>query len=256
VLLLQEGAVRQPIDYRDVVSTYASVDHVQRLLERPFRQIFDLLQSKRPPTVRAPARLLERLDLGDVAAENEILGLREYFVRTAQYNDARRGYARLLVGRKGSGKTAIFYAIRDSFGRSRSHLILDFKPEGHQFVRLREAILSSLSPGLQEYVLIALWNYLLLVEIALKITDADYETAQRDRELWPRFERLQRLYAEQEIDESGDFSERLLQLVERMSKRFSGREQRQLTASELTELLFRGDIRALDDAVAAYLERK
>lgn len=30
-----------------------------------------------------------------------------------------------MIGRIGSGKTAIFYALRDSFGRSQSPLILD-----------------------------------------------------------------------------------------------------------------------------------
>ena len=67
------------------------------------------------PQTLLPDGLLERLDLGDVAAENESRQLRNYFVRTGQFVQAKRGHARLVIGRKGSGKTAIFYAIRDSF---------------------------------------------------------------------------------------------------------------------------------------------
>ena len=256
VQLLQEGTINQPIDYRDVVLSSTSPDQIPTLLERPFRQVIALLQDTRAATVRAPERLLERLDLGDVAAENEIIGLREYFVQTAQFNDAKRGHARLVVGRKGSGKTAIFYAVRDSFASRWSNLVLDLKPEGHQFVRLREAVLSTLTPGLQEYALTAVWNYLLLVEIALKITEREERWAQRDRELWPLFQRLQELYRQQGIDDAGDFSERLLVQVERMRQRFVSRDDRQLTAGELTELLFKGDIRSLDDAVAPIWRRR
>lgn len=102
----------------------------------------------------------------------------------------------------------------------------------------------------------ALWNYILLVEMALKITDREYVWAQRDQTLRPHFLRIQELYAEQGIDESGDFSERLLAQVKKLGDRFSDRPQRQLTGGELTELLFKGDIRSLDDAVGAYLEQK
>lgn len=256
VLLLQEGVIVQPIDYREVVLRYTSPDQVPKLLERPLRQVITLLQDSSIHALKAPEGVLERLDLGDVAAENEIRGLRGYFVHTGQFNEAKRGHARLVVGRKGSGKTAIFYAVRDSFGNRRSHLVLDLKPEGHQFVRLREAVLSALSPGLQEYALTALWNYILLVEIALKITDREYVWAQHDHEVRPLFERLLELYRLQEIDESGDFSERLLTQVERMTQRFAVRGEGQLSGSELTELLFMGDIRTFDDAVGAYLEKK
>ena len=61
------------------------------------------------------AGLLEDLDLGDVAAENESRQLRSFFVPTGPFYQAKRGHARLVMGRKGSGKTAIFYALREAF---------------------------------------------------------------------------------------------------------------------------------------------
>ena len=67
------------------------------------------LQDTRVRTIKAPEKLLERLNLGDVAAENEIRALRSYFVKTAQFFEAKRANARMVIGRKGLGKTAIFY---------------------------------------------------------------------------------------------------------------------------------------------------
>ena len=128
VLLLQEGTVRQPIDYRQIVHSYETADQIPQRVEPLIRHLLEQLQEVSRANIQVPERLLERLDLGDVAAENEIRQLRSYFVRTGQFYDAKRGHARLVIGRKGSGKTAIFYALRDSFGNSKSHLILDLQP--------------------------------------------------------------------------------------------------------------------------------
>jgi ABC-type transporter Mla maintaining outer membrane lipid asymmetry ATPase subunit MlaF len=102
-------------------------------------------------------------------AENEVQGLRSYFVPTGLFLEAKRGHARVVIGPKGTGKTAIFYAPLDSFSRSQFYLVLDIMPEGHQFQTLREAVLQKLSPGLQESVMTAFWYYLLLCELAQRI---------------------------------------------------------------------------------------
>lgn len=257
VLLLQEDVIDQPIDYRDLIIPYSSPEQVPRLVEPFIREVINLLQESALGVPKAPERFLERLDLGDVAAENEIRGLRSYFVRTAQYNEAKRGTARLVTGRKGAGKTALFYGIRDSIPKGHGHLVLDLKPEGHQFTKLREVVLSQLTPGLQEHTLTAFWNYILLCEIAQKIRDLDYSWAQRDPDRRKRFEDLMRVYGQQVPADAGDFSERLLRQVDTLSSRVVGDiGGRRPTGSELTQTLFRGDIRALDDALAPYLQEK
>lgn len=259
VLLLQEGHVRQPIDYRQIVSTYTNPNQIPTFLERLIRQVVSGLQDVAIRPIRPPEKLLERLDLGDVAAENEIQGLRSYFIQTAQFNAAKRGHARLVIGRKGSGKTAIFYAIRDSFGNRRSHLVLDLKPEGHQFTKLREAVLSQLTPGLQEHTIAAFWNYILLGEMAQKIIDYEYSWASRDPQRKEKFDLLVEVHRDQTGAEPGDFSERLLRQVDRLTERYQSQPLltgEALTPSQLTGLLFRGDIPKLDDAVGAYLSEK
>jgi len=179
VLLLEHGYERQPIDYRDVIRSYAQLDQIAEVVEPLIRAGTLRLQEDRVSGIRRPRRLLERVDLGDIAAENEISALREYFVQTSQYNEARRGQGRLITGRKGSGKTAIFYAVREDYWRRRSHVVLDLKPEGHQFTKLHEAILNSLTPGLRDHTLTAFWHYILLCELAHKILEHDYSWAER-----------------------------------------------------------------------------
>lgn len=254
-LMLQEDRVAQPIDYRDVILSYDDPARVPGLVIPYIKRLVDALQPSRfVPTV-LPLTALEKIDFGDVAAENEISALRSYFVPTAQYNDARRGHARLVVGRKGAGKTAIFYGIRNAYWSSRSHLVLDLKPEGHQFTKLREAVLEPLSQGMQEHVLTAFWNYLLLMEIALKIVRDERSYAYRNPE---RAERYDTVVAASKIVtdlDQGDFSERLLTLVNTIAER-RGTMAALAGAQDVTELIYSTDIRDLETALADYLQCK
>lgn len=256
VLLLQEGDVPQPIDYRDVVRPYKNAGFVEALLEPLIRRVVDQLQDTSSRSIRPPSRLLERLDIGDVAAENEIRSLRSYFIPTAQFQDAKRGHARLVVGRKGSGKTAIFYSVRDAFARRNSHLVLDLKPEGYQFTTLRETVLSRLAPGVRQHTLVAFWNYVLLVEMAQKVLDHEFSYAQRDPIRRAAFERLQEVHSNLVPASSGDFSERLLRQVERLTERVGHLGVLPETAGAMTELMFKEDIPTLNRAVSDYLAEK
>jgi Cdc6-like AAA superfamily ATPase len=256
VFVLQEGSSsQQPIDYRDVVQYHTDGAQVQHLITPFIRQIYDALQSTRFIPITLPLRPLETLDFGDVAAENEINALKSYFLPTAQYNDAKRGHARLVVGRKGAGKTAIFYAVRNAFWSSNSHVVLDLKPEGHQFLTLREQLLSSLSQGLQEHVLTAFWNYILLVELASKIIDTDGRLASKNLQRFGLYDKLVQIIGADVDVEQGDFSERLLTLVDRMLER--KQEIESLTSpGEIARLIYEKDIRELQETLTSYISYK
>lgn len=255
VRLLQEGREPQPIDYRDLVQPYDIPTQIERLIEPTLLRVIHRLQDTRFRDVRSPRNLLQRLDIGDVSAENEIRPLEGYFVETGQYYEARRGYARLIVGRKGAGKTAIFYALRHSLGGGHSRLVLDLKPEGHQFVRLREAVLAKLSPGLQEAALTGFWMSILLGELAHRVVDDEYSWATRDPARRLRYDELVEVYKDFGPAEKGDFSQRLLYQVERLSRQDAQIEKKG-AENAVAELLFRKDIRVVRDAVTGYLEEK
>jgi hypothetical protein len=258
VLMLQEVDSRsdekQPIDYRDVVRAYSNPKAIPDLLIPLVKNVVGELQGSRFVPTALPLTPLEKIDLGDLAAENEIVSLGAYFVPTAQFNEAKRGHARLVIGRKGAGKTAIFYGIRATHKPSRSNLVLDLKPEGHQFIKLREAVLHQLPPGLQQHVLTAFWNYLLLMEIAHKIIQEEGTRQYRDKNLSDAFKKVESAYGGYRTGETeqGDFSERLLALVDEIVAR-SARLDNPKNAEGVTELVYTRDIRDLSDALAEFL---
>jgi hypothetical protein len=253
VLMLQEGEVVQPIDYRDVIRGYRDPSEVQSLLGPFIQPLYEAFQTMQFMPITLPLRPLETLDFGDVAAENEINALRSYFVPTAEYQDVRRGHARLVVGRKGTGKSAIFYGVRNAFWTSQSNLVLDLKPEGHQFTKLRELLLKRLSPGVQEHVLTAFWNYLLLIEIANKIVEGDAEVIKRSGDRLQLYTEIKDLIGWDPHVEQGDFSERLLDLVDRLIARSEGMAKIS-RSSDVTNLIYTTDISSLGQEIAKYLQ--
>ncbi len=255
VMMLQEEDQAQPIDYRDLVRTYTDPLQVQGLLGAFIQPLYEAFQNTRFVPITLPLRPLETLDFGDVAAENEINALKSYFVATAQYQDVRRGHARLVVGRKGSGKSAIFYGVRNAYWTSQSHLVLDLKPEGHQFTKLKEVLLIRLSQGTQEHVLTAFWNYLLLTELAYKIVDIDANVARRNMQQYKLYSEIQQLSGWAPDAEQGDFSERLLTLVDSILDR-GHMIQDISTSAQVAQLIYSTDVRKLSDAIGQYLSSR
>jgi hypothetical protein len=257
VVLFQDGSNQvAPIDYRDIVLTFSSSNQIPGLLRPTLNRVYDVLQTGRfdSPEVENLG-VLRSLDLGDVAAENEIGGLLQYFVPTGPSTTARHGHARLVIGRKGSGKTAIFYEVRNSEGRGLDHLVLDLKPEGHQFLRLREFVESRMRPGMREYTLTAFWTYILLTELARKLLDADARVARHDPNRFRDWQELEHVYRRHDPGEEADFSQRLYRQVNRIVNQLEGIPDSEVS-EEMTEVIYAGDVRVLREAVTNYIQAK
>lgn len=252
VLMLQEGDAKHAIDFRDVVKPYTKASQILDLMTPLIASVIEEMQTSIfvPTTLRL--KPLEKIDLGDLAAENEIKALEGYFVPTAQFQEVKRGHARLVVGRKGAGKTAIFYGVRSTYRPSRAHLVLDLKPEGHQFTKLRESVMKEMSEGVQQHLLTAFWNYLLVMELAHQVVHHETSFKYRDPKLREAFDNIVALYGEEEDTEQADFSERLLRLVGQIGERRKATAGTPSSTADITQLIHSKDIRKLNDALTEY----
>lgn len=251
-LMLQEGMAKHPIDYRELIVPYYNTTTVSTAIQQFVRDVADAISIETPRTSE-PAQLLERVDIGDTAAENEIATLYRYFVQTPQYQQTRKGHARLVVGRKGSGKTAIFFAVRDALKSART-IVLDLKPDGHHFTKLREQVLDQMREGTQLHTLTAFWSYLLLLELAKKVIERAKRTAWNDPDSLQRYRELEQEYVSHCLIEEGDFSERIMALVENITSSFAGADNGRLSSGEVTKLVYQRDISRLQDLVISLLE--
>jgi hypothetical protein len=107
-LIIQFEDKPAPVDFRDFMETTRSRREVEQPVEAYCRQT--LVRNQQPgPRLKPLAGVLEKIDLGASNAEREYLKLGGYYVRTAEFSRAVRATGGVIVGRKGSGKSAIFY---------------------------------------------------------------------------------------------------------------------------------------------------
>ncbi|WP_409019115.1 hypothetical protein [Brevundimonas vesicularis] len=118
-----------PLDVRDMVHTIKHPDDIGALVQEFALEVSDNIDAFQGSNDRTPGSL-EALNIGDSTAENEFEGLDHYFHNTDQYFKAERGEVNLVVGRKGTGKTAIFGHLRNRKRRDRSNVIVDLRPRG------------------------------------------------------------------------------------------------------------------------------
>jgi len=210
--------------------------------------------------------ILTRLAVGDPTAENEMTTLGDYYLTTDEFQRALRGEVNLVVGRKGSGKTALFVQLRDEKRRRKPNIIIDLKPEGFQLVKLKERVLDFLASGAQQHLITAFWEYILLLEITYKVLEKDHRLHIHDHTLTSSYDTLKKLYDDTELSLEGDFRERLSDLSDRLIQEFmqkfnsgtqaDGGNGVNLSTSQITEILYQHNIHDLYEALISYLRLK
>src|SRR3546814_10152676 len=90
----------------------------------------------------------------------------------------------LVVGRKGSGKSAVFFRVRDKISSSRRNIVLDLKPDGYQLVKLKDRVLKAMDQGTQEHTITAFWHCVLILEIARAALHLDKSTHRLDDNIY------------------------------------------------------------------------
>ncbi len=258
-LILTPHGYPAPMDIRDDAKVFRTEADIISAIAEFVPSVVAHFTQTMPSTVDQ-ASLLQSISIGDPRAENEMTTLERYYLKMDQYERAIRGEVNLVVGRKGSGKTALFIQARDKIRADRRNIVVDLKPEGYQLVKLKEDILEYLSEGARQHLITALWEYLILLEVAYKLLEKDRPIYRYNHEIHDLFVELSRTYNAADFTSEGDFSERLLMLSNRLSdkyrERFGTKAAQKLTNADVTELLYNHDLATLQRQICNYLERK
>lgn len=260
-VFIQSGETPVPLDYRDLVRHCLIQKDFQSAVASVSEKVFEKFQETAPaPANGASKSRLEQVDLGASAAENEMTALAEYYVEIPAYRRAQRREVRLVTGRKGSGKTAIFFRLRDTMRAKRQNVVLDLKPDGYQLLKLKDSIVRMMSAGTVEHTITALWEYILWIEICYKLLEKDQETHARDARLFEPYQRLKAAYITDEYSREGDFAERLKSLlrdlIHELEAKYPGMTDLELTGPEITELIYKHDFNKLKAGIKEYLQYK
>ena len=258
--ILQQGDDPVPLDYRDLVTRFHSLDQIDDAIAEFAPRVTEAWQTDRELPTGSPGTFLETLNLGASSAENELRDLSYYFLRTDAYQRAQRGDVRLVVGRKGSGKTAVFAQTRDSLRRNKQNIILDLRPEGYKLLKFKEDVLRLLEQGTLYHTITAFWEYVLLLEVCHKLLEKDRERHKHDSTLFEPYRVLADLYEGDRFISEGDFPERMARLIDSIRTRHTGNygsnPKPRLSEPEITELLYDHDVATLRNQITDYLKQK
>lgn len=260
--IIQNGDDPVPIDFRDFVNVSYHPEDVNEIIATFASDVAKEFQQFEQPKMRGERAFLKCLDLGATSAENEMRDLASYYLETDQFLKSLRGEAHLVVGRKGSGKSAIFLQIRDKEReKNRSkNIVLDLKPDGFKLVKFKEQILSFLEEGTYQHTITAFWEYVLLLEICYKILEKDKQRHIHDHHLFEGYRELAVLYKVEGYDPEGDFSERMSGLMEKVyseyQAKYGGKDKVRLSSAQVTEILHKHDVRRLQEKLIKYMDHK
>lgn len=174
VLMLSEEPYKVPVDYREMLKKYQDKNRCRTIVLdflKPLKE--NALQSLTKKTVRSSIirrrNELQQINFGEYLAEHETEKLYEYYVETQGVKNLIRNEYNVVVGRKGAGKTATLYFLKDDLEQDiRNHVCL-IKPINFEL----DALLYLLNDLPQEYeksyLIESTWKLLIYTEIAKSI---------------------------------------------------------------------------------------
>ncbi len=115
---------------------------------------------------------LRNLSLGEPVAENERSRLDGYFVETSAFNEALNSDSSILVGRRGTGKTATFVALNEALRRDRNSHVCTVQPVGYEVDGLIRLLSEDWRTAERGFLIESLWKFLLYTELAASILES------------------------------------------------------------------------------------
>lgn len=170
LLILGQGWETAPIDYADLLHSYNSAGQAASIatsfasqLETAIAEIERHESSALTPIPGDRELLLSRIGVGEYIAEDELPDLGNYFVESSQSESLMKGGFNIVVGRKGTGKSALAHVSSDRLRQRERVAVRVIRPKGYELKQVLEVVKkTNLSTG--GVVVNALWRYALGTE--------------------------------------------------------------------------------------------
>ncbi len=171
ILMLVRHPFESPIDYRTLLKSHGTTKECEYTLENWIDSLrLPRRRQRRPEATKEYKALdLRRLSIGEPVAENESERLDSYFVETSTYLRAMDDPVTIVVGRKGTGKSAQLYAMQTALLNDKRNHVCVIKPVGYEIDGLLRVLNSILHKSERGYLIESLWKLLIYSELARSI---------------------------------------------------------------------------------------
>lgn len=171
-LLVAQEPFSSPFDYKDMLIRFDTAANLERNVKNWLYPILAIgeVSSKQPIARKDTSLTLIRFVLGDGQAEHEEDELDNYFIETSSYHMALNSNIGVFVGRKGAGKTANLYQIRNKLLSEKSNLVVLIKPVSFKletYVKVVTEFFSDLD--IQSELTERIWEFITYTAIAFEL---------------------------------------------------------------------------------------
>ena len=176
LLMLAHAPYSSPLDYHDLLrihSTAAAAESIFADWSVPLIQQYEnrLARVAEYRTEEQARREIRDITIGEPVAEFESDSLPEYYVTTSTYSETLHAKYSIVVGRKGTGKTATLYALTDQLLSDPRNHVCTIKPVGYELEGLLTILRKELSRAEKGYLVESFWKFLLYTELAKSTYD-------------------------------------------------------------------------------------
>jgi predicted AAA+ superfamily ATPase len=174
LLMLAHEPYSSPLDYRDLLKSHATATRCEALTSDWLSQLEDTVTATSNVIGEYQQHLkalteLQQISLGDPVAEQEAEELQEYFIMTATYNEAMRSKHSIVVGRKGTGKTATLYQLAHEISSDKRNHVCIIKPVAYELEGILRMLRQAIPKSEQGYLIESLWKFLIFTELAKSV---------------------------------------------------------------------------------------
>ena len=257
-LMIAQSPFEPPIDYEALLKLHETAKECKFAITAWIPDLGTRISPRRRRRAKELPTLggqpnLRSLVIGEPVAENEHQRIDDYFVETSTYIRAMEDPVTIVVGRRGSGKSAQLYAMQATLERDRRNHVCVIKPVGYEIDGLVRVLKSIRDKSERGYLIESLWKFLVYSELARSTyTMLDSRLPHEgDSESDIRF----RQYYDDNIDLlNRPFSERLDMATSDLHD-VAGTEDSLSQRARISELLHSGTLRQLRELLGRILSQ-
>lgn len=170
LLMVAKKPFDPPVDYRSLLLTHDTAHEAANAVGTWTA----LLHQSLPPRRRrrtssrsqdSPELDIRHINIGDPVAENERTTIDTYFLETSPYIRAMDESFTIVVGRRGTGKSAQLYAMDAALHDDPRNAVFVIKPVGYEMAGLFRLVRSLVNISERGYLIASLWKYLIYSEL-------------------------------------------------------------------------------------------
>jgi len=172
VLLLVKEPFKPSLDYLNLLQKYNIASECDKIIkkwlsgvEEDYVEVESAIIAKK----EYASSLNSDIDLGNFIAEQEISTLPEYYVQNINPKQLLKSDYTLLIGRKGSGKSALLFMIKHELSQHRKNHVCIIKPIAYELTGLIKVLKTLPEESEKSYLMESLWKFLIYTELAKSI---------------------------------------------------------------------------------------